>query len=383
MSLDSIRWEGLKGLRRRGELELKPLNVIFGKNNSGKTTLARLPLFVAASMAEEKLLYALSFEGHRFGSSFLDLASADQAHPTIRFGAAWSDRSNSLTIRLQHVFAGKGESSVQPSEINLDGSSVISIPLASEFKGPAAEVVSRSLTKSLADVFSARRRYLAGLRNRVVHIPCSRGGMREAYISRDPSGWTADEVPYILHSSPELMKIVSRWCTESLDGMRISLDAAAFAFRIVENKGTAVAISLGHSGRGTQAVLPVVTLLQGVVHGLHAAELVIVEEPEEHLHPSAHANLADLLIACSEQSQTIVETHSENLILRLRRRIAEGRLDRNRLNLVYMRSDGLPERVELDEYGVAANWPAGVFESDVAEAQAMTDARLAALGALG
>ncbi|MGY4909307.1 AAA family ATPase [Micromonospora aurantiaca (nom. illeg.)] len=179
------------------------------------------------------------------------------------------------------------------------------------------------------------------------------------------------------------MKIVSRWCTESLDGMRISLDAAAFAFRIVENKGTAVAISLGHSGRGTQAVLPVVTLLQGVVHGLHAAELVIVEEPEEHLHPSAHANLADLLIACSEQSQTIVETHSENLILRLRRRIAEGRLDRNRLNLVYMRSDGLPERVELDEYGVAANWPAGVFESDVAEAQAMTDARLAALGALG
>ena len=52
--------------------------------------------------------------------------------------------------------------------------------------------------------------------------------------------------------------------------------------------------------------------------------MILLEQPELHLHPRAQADLGDLLIdALSEGHQFLIETHSEHLLLRLRRRIAE------------------------------------------------------------
>ncbi len=49
---------------------------------------------------------------------------------------------------------------------------------------------------------------------------------------------------------------------------------------------------------------------------------VIVEQPELHIHPQLQANLGDLFIeAIKEGKQFFLETHSENLLLRLLRRI--------------------------------------------------------------
>ena len=52
--------------------------------------------------------------------------------------------------------------------------------------------------------------------------------------------------------------------------------------------------------------------------------LVVIEQPELHLHPSAQARLGDFFIAMAHRGvRFLIETHSENLIIRLRRRIAE------------------------------------------------------------
>lgn len=52
--------------------------------------------------------------------------------------------------------------------------------------------------------------------------------------------------------------------------------------------------------------------------------MILLEQPELHLHPRAQADLGDLLIdALNEGHRFIIETHSEHLLLRLRRRIAE------------------------------------------------------------
>jgi predicted ATPase len=73
-------------------------------------------------------------------------------------------------------------------------------------------------------------------------------------------------------------------------------------------------------GFGLSQVLPVlVQCYFGVGH-----RLILLEQPELHLHPRAQAALGDLLInALGEGHQFIIETHSEHLFLRLRRRIAE------------------------------------------------------------
>ena len=108
-------------------------------------------------------------------------------------------------------------------------------------------------------------------------------------------------------------------------------------------------------------------------------DLVVIEEPEAHLHPSMHGAIADLVISCSEKSQVLIETHSENFILRLRRRIAEGALDPARLALVYVDEAHLARAINILETGETSDWPTGVFEYDVVEAEAIVQARLNAM----
>lgn len=74
-------------------------------------------------------------------------------------------------------------------------------------------------------------------------------------------------------------------------------------------------------GFGTSQVLPILTQCLAA----SSNQLVIIEQPELHLHPSAQAELADLFIevAMSGKAQVLIETHSENILLRLRRRLAQ------------------------------------------------------------
>ena len=70
-------------------------------------------------------------------------------------------------------------------------------------------------------------------------------------------------------------------------------------------------------GSGIGQVLPVIAICLLAKPG----EVVCIEEPEAHLHPSAQAYLADFLISMAASGrQIIVETHSPNIIDRLRLR---------------------------------------------------------------
>jgi predicted ATPase len=68
------------------------------------------------------------------------------------------------------------------------------------------------------------------------------------------------------------------------------------------------------------------------------SRLTFIEQPELHLHPEMQADLADLLIDAVKpgkkrdgnlirHSQILVETHSESMIMRIQKRIREGKLD--------------------------------------------------------
>lgn len=130
-------------------------------------------------------------------------------------------------------------------------------------------------------------------------------------------------------------------------------------------------VALGAVGVGVSQILPVI--VQCLVAG--PGTLIVLEQPELHLHPAAQQRLADFLRACTDWGQRIlVETHSEHFVLRLRRRIAEDEsndLGRQIVILFAERDeagDTAYRKVELSESGGVIDWPAGFFDQGPNEA---------------
>lgn len=135
-------------------------------------------------------------------------------------------------------------------------------------------------------------------------------------------------------------------------------------------------VNLADMGTGVSQLVPVI--VQAVL--LPPKGCLLVEQPEIHLHPRAQADLADLFIdSLNEGRQLIVETHSEHLVLRVRRRIAEGKLDPSRVRIFFVQLRAGKTRVrqlKLDSSGHFPRWPKGFFDEGYEEAMAIAEADL-------
>jgi predicted ATPase len=135
-------------------------------------------------------------------------------------------------------------------------------------------------------------------------------------------------------------------------------------------------INLKDVGFGISQLLPV--LIQGYV--AEGGQTILMEQPEIHLHPRAQADLGDLFIALAEQKKSlIVETHSEHLMLRLRRRIAEQKIKKEMVGIYFIEwkdSESVVSRIELDDYWQMVNVPEGFktfFSDDFEETMKITE----------
>ena len=161
----------------------------------------------------------------------------------------------------------------------------------------------------------------------------------------------------------------------------ISEDRRVFEVRIRKSsnpKSTEVLIT--DVGFGISQVLPVIVQCFYVPEG----STVIFEQPDIHLHPSVQAGLADVFIDTWKKRgvQIIVESHSEHLLRRLQRRIAEEGVSQDDVGLFFCcagdsdRASSLTP-LELDTYGNISNWPKEFFRDQFDEIAAMADASMA------
>jgi predicted ATPase len=130
-------------------------------------------------------------------------------------------------------------------------------------------------------------------------------------------------------------------------------------------------------GFGVSQVLPVLVLLAYVPPG----STVLLEQPEIHLHPAVQSGLADIIIEASQARdiQVVIESHSEHLLMRLQRRLAEKDLGREitlvpddcRLYFCEGRQiSSKIQRLELDLFGNISNWPEDFFGDPFSETEA-------------
>lgn len=168
----------------------------------------------------------------------------------------------------------------------------------------------------------------------------------------------------------QLFQQTIHWLKEMglADGLIIrALGGSARYELLIENQGSKS--NLKDVGVGVSQVLPV------IVSALFAepGHIVIIEEPESHLHPLAQSLLAELFAQISRERkvQFIVETHSEHLFRRMQTLVAKQEISTVAEAAMYFvereHNYARLRELELDAFGRVRNWPEGFFGDALGE----------------
>lgn len=105
---------------------------------------------------------------------------------------------------------------------------------------------------------------------------------------------------------------------------------------------------------------------------LEENEIIIIENPEAHLHPSAQSKLGYFLAKMSKKVQIIVETHSEHIINGIRLATLENVILNDDVIINFLERDeseteSKVKEINLNQLGDLSDWPKGFFDQQASD----------------
>jgi hypothetical protein len=367
--LKEITFKNYKAFREKQTLELKPLTILIGKNSSGKSAIAKLPTLIEGSLSGRfSQPLEINNNGIELGGNFRDLVYNHGV--SLEFGL--KDQHESLLVSVasglrpadlpkisnwKFTLLDSEISTTKGVEDNFEGfldepSSIKSLSLHTDYIGPFRALPERSYPSPTSI-----------LKKVGIHG-------EDAYSILIQDAISTEQV---------LLKKVNDWYQENFEGWGITVepDGSQYAVKLIR-KG--LKVNLKDVGQGMSQAFPLVvrTLMPATKE-----TLIIMEQPELHLHPAAHGNLAELFADSLTHGNKsyLIETHSRNFVLRIRRLIAEKELSPSQVNLYYVdfneeENASYLEKIELDTLGKVASWPENIFSEALDEASAIRTAQI-------
>ncbi|MGK4118330.1 DUF3696 domain-containing protein [Lysinibacillus capsici] len=124
-------------------------------------------------------------------------------------------------------------------------------------------------------------------------------------------------------------------------------------------------ISPTSTGFGISYSLPIIT--SGLLASAQENSLLIVENPEAHLHPHSQSRIGQFLALVSLAGvQVIIETHSEHVVNGIRIQLAKRNATKMGTIHYITQKEGetVSSRIEITEHGELSNWPKGFFDQE-------------------
>ena len=168
----------------------------------------------------------------------------------------------------------------------------------------------------------------------------------------------------------QLLENVSLWLNEISNGVEVlvkkypSIQKVGLSYKYTYGENTTNELKPFNIGFGVTYVLPIIVAILKAKKD----ELLIIENPESHLHPAGQSKVAELCaIASANGVQIIVETHSDHFLNGIRVATKKGLLTPEQSKVYYFRKekDELETKIDeinIDKEGGIDSYPKGFFD---------------------
>jgi len=422
MTITSLRLHNFRCFRDTGAVPIRPLTVIFGRNNAGKSSLIQAFFLLRQTLDRPESGERLNIRGPLYpAGAYSDIVHQHLASTNIvmEFGVRLSAAKEEAEVRLEFcsdepqaprlvslrlsprrgltVEVRRGRGRGGPYELHVDGEN-LGGERASNFRLAVNQFLPLIGPEPLRPGRPSPRRELARQLARVTLKQFAEdllairavGPFREQPARRyDYAGRPAEAVDLrgeaVVHALIDdamrrgkhrgaLLRPINRWLARVgklrlLPLRRISPTVRLYELRMRDIDSGRWA-NFADVGFGIGQALPV------LVEGLRTppAGVFIVQEPEIHLHPDAQLAMADYLVDLARSGRTvIVETHSEAVLLRIRgaavRNSSSGsrpKLRPEEIAIIHVsgRTTGASavSSLSVDQLGQIEGWPTGFME---------------------
>lgn len=443
LNYTEVRWKNFKGFKDTGWVKIKPITIILGSNNSGKTNFLAPFLLMNQTVNSRDRISPLILKGDLYDAgNYQEIAKDYETENEIYFGfkyhiheddqklqevgnyppggfdVTFNVESKESEIRLKSMtiydlfgrkflglvrnkngstkFSGIGNSDMTDTEKKAIRKSE---PINFLFSPNSvlADIEDNEDDEEEENITRKVERFSKGFSQFLAALSYNNNSVRKYLgdlsflgpIRENPhriyeiTNETYNTVGSKGENMPNLMKKIgngnvelNQWVKRFGFGDEVYLEklySNAYSLRF-KKTNSEYYTSITNAGFGASQILPLI--VQAVVSPRRT--ITIAEQPEIHLNPKMQCELADLFVSMANKKQTVIaETHSEHLLLRLRRLIAEDKIKSEDVAIYFIEGDGginskiTPISLQENGHIKSIDWPKDFFGESLKEALAM------------
>lgn len=351
---DRVSLSHFKCFGNEQSIRLSRINVFYGKNGRGKSTVAQAFMLLGQSIRNGEVSY-LPMNGNlvKLGL-FKDVLSVDSTDVQVTFKFHLKDHQNELVF----VYEADDEkpSVAKLKQLEADGKNLMDVKTSS-----LGEASLRPNSLSAISGYSGYENF-----KNIYYVSARRKGQKNSELRNDIGDnvveATGDNLINLLLSQGEdFQKTVAHELSVILDGATLKVKETAtreYVDLFLDSKDAGEDFRPVNVGFGYSYILPVIVNALVVPEG----SMLIVENPEAHLFPAAQSRLMEFLIRVSQERnlQMLIESHSDHIINGIRIAVKKGNLatddvvidyfDRNDAGDVVVKDIHVDHNGELDDY---------------------------------
>jgi len=352
MKIDRVQIKNFKSLRDI-DITLSNLTLITGVNSSGKSTFIQALLLLKQN---EDKFYTLNRRALSINDEYIKLGKKQD----ILYEEAYKE---DIEIALYNE---EGSTKVifnnEDLKINLeiDNNKIHNFNLFDDrFQYIMTDRAIPSISYPLSDEDIDRN--LIGFRGEYTAHYLAKNGLEEL---------TIEKLRHEHSISNQLLENVSLWLGDISNGIDISAEIyqnlevkLTYSYKYGEketNKYTPINV-----GFGVTYVLPIIVAILKAKPN----DLIIIENPESHLHPKGQSKIAELCaLASKNEVQIIIETHSDHVFNGIRVATKKLNLKPEQSQICYFKKDDNELETKIDFFNIDKegkineNWSKGFFD---------------------